>query len=144
MRRILTSRTYQHSIRSNKFNEDDQINFSHALARRLPAEVLFDAIHQATGSTARLPGQRLGTRAAELTDPAVKPKDGFLDLFGRPPRESSCECERASDMSLGQSLNLVNGPTVAEAIRDPQNTIADLVSVEKDSKKVVEELFVSF
>lgn len=141
---ILKSRVYQHSIATNQFNEDDAINFSHALARRLPAEVLYDAIHQATGSIRRLPGQRIGTRAAELSDPSVKPKDGFLDLFGRPPRESACECERISGMSLGQSLNLVNGPTVAGAIRDPQNLLADLVAVEKDSKTVVEELFLSF
>ncbi len=144
MRLILTSRVYQHSIVTNRWNEDDQINFAHALARRLPAEVLFDAIHQATGSTTKLPGARLGTRVAALADSNVSLDDGFLDLFGKPPRESSCECERTSGMSLGQSLNLVNGPTVGEAIRDPRNSIADFLAVEKNAKKVVEELFISF
>lgn len=144
MRLILKSKVYQHSIATNKWNEDDDINFSHALARRLPAETLYDAIHQATGSVTRLPGMRTGSRAAELLDSTVKVPDGFLDLFGKPARESACECERGSGMSLGHSLSLVNGPTVSEAIRDPQNAIADLVEAESNAGKVVEELFLSF
>ena len=52
---ICKARTYQHSVTANKWNEDDQINYSRALARRLPAEVLYDTIHRSTGST-RLAG----------------------------------------------------------------------------------------
>ncbi|MDP6990556.1 MAG: DUF1549 and DUF1553 domain-containing protein [Planctomycetota bacterium] len=144
MRTILRSRVYQHSIETNPFNEDDELNYSHARARRLPAEVLFDAVHRAVGHRPSLPGVRPGTRAGELVDPAVKAADGFLDLFGRPPRESACECERSSGMSLGQALNLVNGPTVGDAITDPRNAIAELVAHEADGRAVVEELFLSF
>ncbi|HVR75559.1 MAG TPA: DUF1553 domain-containing protein, partial [Planctomycetota bacterium] len=129
---------------THPWNEDDSINVSHAIARRLPAETLFDAIHQATGSLTRIPGMRIGATAAELPDPSVTTGDGFLDLFGRPPRESACECERVSGMSLGQALSLVNGPTVAESIKDPQNSISNLASIEGNPKKLVEELFVSF
>jgi hypothetical protein len=143
LRLILKSRVYQHSIQTHRWNEDDSVNFSHAVARRLPAETLYDAIHVATGAAIRLPGVRSGTRAAELADPAIKPNDGFLDLFGRPPRESACECERSSGVSLGQALNLVNGPTVSEALRDPQNRITNLIQVEKNPRKLVDELFVS-
>src|SRR2546423_5726618 len=50
VRIICKSRTYQHSIKTNQWNADDKINYGHALARRLPAEVLFDAIHRTTGS----------------------------------------------------------------------------------------------
>ena len=144
MKLILKSRVYQHSIRTNEWNVDDALNFSHGIARRLPAETLYDAIHTATGSRTKLPGMRPGARAAELLDSSVKLKDGFLDLFGKPPRESACECERTSGMSLGQSLSLVNGPTVADAIRDPENDIASLIETEADDGRVVEELFLSF
>ena len=144
MHLIVTSRTYQHSVKSSKWNEDDNVNFSHSLARRLPAETLFDAIHRASGSLARLPGQRPGSRAVELPGPEVKLGDNFLDLFGRPPRESACECERGSGMSLGQALNLVNGPTFAGAISDPTNTLSALASTEKDDRKLIEEMFLSF
>jgi hypothetical protein len=144
MRLIAKSRVYQHSIETNRWNEDDSINFSHALARRLPAETLYDALHRATGSRSRLPSARPGTRAAELLDSSVKLADDFLDLFGKPPRESACECERTSGMSLGHALNLVNGPTVAEAIRDPQNRIGEIVAFERDNGKVADELFLAF
>ena len=137
-------RQYQHSVKASKWNEDDNVNFSHSLARRLPAETLFDAIHRASGSLARLPGQRPGSRAVELPGPEVKLGDNFLDLFGRPPRESACECERGSGMSLGQALNLVNGPTFAGAISDPTNTLSALASTEKDDRKLIEEMFLSF
>ncbi len=143
IRLICGSAIYQQSIRTTKWNEDDQINFSHALARRLSAETLYDAVHRVTGSVLRIPGVRVGTRSAELPDPAFKPADGFLELFGRPPRESVCECERSSGMSLGQALNLVNGPTIAEAVKDPQNDISNLVSVEKNPGRILEELFLS-
>jgi hypothetical protein len=143
MRTICKSRTYQQSIKTNKWNADDEINYSHAVARRLPAEVLYDAIHRATGSVAKLPGLPPGSRAAQLLDSNVEIPSGFLDLFGKPPRESACECERSSGMMLGPVLNLINGPIVGEAVRDPQNRIAKLVSEEKDDRKVVEQLFLA-
>lgn len=143
MRVICRSRVYQASLETNQWNEDDAINYSHALARRLPAETLFDAVHRATGSVTKLPGVPVGFRAAQLPDPAVKVDGDFLELLGRPTRESACECERSSGMMLGPILNLVNGPVIAEAIGDPNNRITKLVAAEGDDKKVVEELFFS-
>ena len=143
MKTICKSRTYQHALTTNAFNKDDEVNYSHALARRLSAEVLFDAIYRATGSQARLPGVPAGTRAAQLLDSNVKVPGGFLDLLGRPPRESACECERSSGMMLGPVLAMVNGPVIGDAIRDPANRINKLVASEKDDAKVIEGLFMS-
>src|SRR5204863_10029928 len=47
MKLIAKSRTYQLSVATNKWNADDKSNYSHATARRLPAEVLFDALQKA-------------------------------------------------------------------------------------------------
>ncbi|MGA7414934.1 MAG: DUF1549 and DUF1553 domain-containing protein, partial [Bryobacteraceae bacterium] len=138
---ISKSRVYQLSIGTNKWNEDDTVNYSHALARRLSAEALYDAVFQVTGATRQLSGMPAGTRAAEERDPSVNSPDGFLDLFGRPARQSSCECERSSGVMLGQALNLINGPTVASAINEPNNGISQLVTSEKDDAKLVEEIF---
>ncbi len=55
-RLICKSRTYQLSVASNKWNEDDKINGSHAAAWRLPAEVLLDAVYRVTGSQSKFPG----------------------------------------------------------------------------------------
>ena len=141
MRVIVKSRTYQLSIETHKWNEDDTINFSHAKARRLPAEVLYDSIHSVTGASSRFPGVPKGTRASSLPDVGVKLPDSFLANFGRPVRESSCECERNSDMQLGPIMALLSGPTVGDAIADPNNAITKLAKESKDDRELIAELF---
>ncbi len=128
MRLICESRTYGLSVATNKWNEDDTINFSHATARRLPAEVLYDAVYRVTGAVSEIPGVPPGTRAAALPDSGVELPSGFLSTFGRPARESSCECERSDDMQLGPVMALVSGPTLADAIADPGSELTKLVA----------------
>src|SRR5262249_24748389 len=141
MRLICQSRTYQLSVGANRWNEDDQINYSHALARRLPAEGLLDSVYRVTGALSKFPGVPPGTRAAELPDSGVELPSGFLTTLGRPPRESACECERTGGLQLGPVMALVSGPTIAEAIADPNNEIARLARQEQDDRKWVQELF---
>jgi len=142
LRTICKSRTYQLSVVTNKWNEDDTINYSHAIPRRLPAEALYDAIYLATGATEKLPGVPAGFRAAQLQDAGASIP--FLDDFGKPVRESACECERSSGMVLGPILKLINGPTVADALADPTSELNKLVAAQKDDKKLLDELFVRF
>jgi len=139
---ILKSRTYQHAVNTNEWNEDDQINYSHAIARRLPAEVLFDSIHVACGSIPTIAGVPRGFRAAELPDVGIPVP--FLDDFGRPVRESACECERSSSMVLGPIMKLVNGPTVANAIGDNTNALVKIEGEIKDDELLIEEVFLRF
>ena len=143
MQLICKSRTYQLSVETNKWNADDQINFSHARARRLPAEVLYDAIYRATGATSSFAGAAPGSRAATLPDVGVELPDGFLGNLGRPARESACECERSSNLQLGPVMALVSGPTVGNAISDPENAVAKLVAAVTDNSEVVKQLFVA-
>ena len=141
LRLICKSRTYQLSIETNKWNSDDTTNFSHGKARRLPAEVLYDAIHTSLGAQPNFPGVPAGTRAAQLPDVGIKLPDGFLDNAGRPVRESACECERSSGLQLGPIMALVSGPTVGNAISDPKNILPKLIESSDDDKKVINEIF---
>ena len=141
MRLICKSRTYQLSLKSNQWNADDKTNYSHALARRLPAEVLFDAVFKVTGAMPDIPGVPAGTRASQLSDSALDVPSGFLATMGRPARESACECERSNDIGLGSVMSLLSGPTIAGAIGNPKNSIASLVAAESDNRKLVNELF---
>jgi hypothetical protein len=141
IRTICNSATYQRSLEAGQWNEDDTINFSHALPRRLSAEQLYDAIIQATGAPRALPGVPAGFRASELPDSDVEV--AFLDMFGRAPRESPCECERTSDVSLGQTLNMVNGPTIGDAIAHPQGVIAKAVAAGMPNDKLIETIYLS-
>jgi hypothetical protein len=141
MKLMTRSRTYQLSVETNKWNADDKINYSHAVAKRLQAEVLFDALHKVTGAVSKVQGLPAGVRAAEFPDSGVELPGGFLATLGRPPRESACECERTTGLQLGPVMALVNGQTIADAIADPNNQIAKLIAHEKDDGKVVQELF---
>jgi len=138
LRLICQSRTYQLSVATNKWNEDDKINYSHATARRLPAEVLYDAVLKVTGAPT---GLASGTRANQLPDSALDLPSGFLANLGRPARESSCECERSSDLRLGSVMALLSGPAVADAIGNSKNALAQLIATQPDDTKLVDELF---
>ena len=142
MRTIVGSRAYQASIVTNEWNATDRDNFSHAVPRRLAAEELMDAVSSATGARAHFPDVPEDTAASQLVDPHIG-KEGFLDVFGRPPRESSCECERRSDFSLPQALNLVNGKTISDAVADPKGRVAALVLSGKGDEAIVDELYLA-
>ncbi len=142
LRLICNSRTYQMEVASNKWNEDDKVNYSHATARRLPAEVLYDAVHSVTGAVSQIPGVAPGTRAAALPDVAVQLADGFLNNLGRPVRESACECERSQDLQLGPVMALVSGPTVGKAISDPMCALPSLAKqTELSEEQMVREIY---
>ncbi|MBI3417325.1 MAG: DUF1553 domain-containing protein, partial [Verrucomicrobia bacterium] len=142
MRTICQSRTYQLSITKNKWNDDDKVNFSHANPRRLSAEQIYDAVAVATGSKPKFKDMPKGMRASEVPDGSVAGND-FLALFGRPQRQSACECERTSNISLSHAMNLINGDTVGDAVNAPDNGIKRLMDSEKEDKKVVESLYYS-
>jgi hypothetical protein len=142
IRTIVNSRTYQLSYRPNATNESDESNFSHALPRRLSAEQLFDGIHLAAGVKPKFQLVPKDSLAQDVPDPTVG-KGGFLDVFGRPERQTSCECERRSDVSLVQALNMLNGATIAEAIADPNGRIARLILAGTADRKLVEELYLA-
>jgi hypothetical protein len=142
MRTIANSRTYQASITTNEWNEHDFDNFSHAIPRRLSAEQLLDALALATGVRPAMPEVPPDTRAAQIVDPHIG-KEGFLDLFGRPARESACECERRADLSLPQALNLVNGRTISDAVADSRGRVAKAVLAGRSDREIIEELYLA-
>ncbi len=142
MRVIVTSRTYQASFQPNDWNALDGDNFSHAMPRRLSAEPLMDAVAHAAGVRPNFPEVPEDTSASQLPDPHVG-ADGFLDLFGRPSRESACECERRSDFSLPQALNLVNGTTISDAVADAKGRVAKNVLAGMTDSEMVQDLYLA-
>jgi hypothetical protein len=142
MRVIAKSRTYQASFQTNEWNRLDGDNFSHAIPRRLSAEPLMDAVEQAAGVRPNFPEVPEDTTASQLPDPHVG-ADGFLDLFGRPARESACECERRADLSLPQALNLINGATISDAVADSKGRIAKNVLAGMSDAAMVEDLYLA-
>jgi hypothetical protein len=122
-REIANSRAYQLSCQTNETNRHDGRNFSHALQRRLPAEVAYDAIAQATSrddQVASLQGD-LGARSIGLRSVAGKGRgrnDQYvMTVFGKPPRETNCDCERSAEPSLLQTVFLRNDDEMLQLIR---------------------------
>jgi hypothetical protein len=140
MRTIVNSRTYQAGIETNEWNQTDQVNFSHSVPRRLNAEQLMDALTQATGVRPEFPEVPPDITAEEFPDPHVG-KDGFLDLFGRPQRESACECERKTDLSLPQALNLINGKTISDAVADPSGRLAKAMIAGLSDRALIQDMY---
>jgi hypothetical protein len=138
MRLILNSRVYQLSSVPNETNRDDTQNFSHYFVKRLPAEVLLDAISDVTGSPEQFPGKPPGTRAIALWDNRLP--SYFLEIFGRPERNSPCECGRSSEPTMAQALHLMNAPEVTEKITSPGGRINRLIEGQATDYVIVEEL----
>ncbi|MFI5379640.1 MAG: DUF1549 and DUF1553 domain-containing protein [Tepidisphaerales bacterium] len=140
MRTIALSRAYQRSVATNRWNQDDRVNFSHNRPRRLTAEQLSDAVAVATGFRAQFSGMPADSRAVDLPDGTGEASD-MLGLFGKPKRETACECERSNNFTLSHAISMVNGSLIGDAVSNPNNRIARIVAAEKDDRKVVVELY---
>lgn len=109
-RTLLTSRAYQLTAETNSTNHDDRQNFSHAMPKALPAEVLLDGLCQTTGMPEKFEGWPLGVRSIQVWDNRMP--SYFFRIFGRPVRATVCECERSNEPSISQALHLINSPEI--------------------------------
>jgi hypothetical protein len=141
VRVIMNSRTYQLSAQGNEFNKDDSKYFSHAVTKLLTAEQLLDAICTVSEVPEKFAGLPMGTRAVQLPDGDVN--HPFLKTFGQPARELACECERESDSNLAQALQLINGPTVNEKLRNANNRIGRLLAAKTSELEILNDLYLS-
>jgi hypothetical protein len=140
LRLILNSRTYQRSVTRNPSNLDDTKHFASAQIRLIAAEPLFDAIGVVTEVTEAFGGVPRGTMATQMPTP---PRMEFLEAFGQPKRETACQCERGSEPSLAQALQLLNGPAVQKRLSDDQNRLHRLVKEGKTDREIVEECYLA-
>lgn len=131
-REIITSQAYQRSMRTNETNRLDERHFSRALPRRMPAEVLFDAIAQATG-----PAVELARAASDVEDRAIGPNGGALvgrrgandyasKVFGRSPRDTNCDCSASLEPNLLQAVYLQNDKEVHDAVERKNGWLGEI------------------
>lgn len=132
MRTILQSQAYQRSSAPNATNRNDDRFYSHYLPRRLTAESLLDALCQATGTPERFKGVPVGSRAISLPDTRVD--STFLDIFGRPARQVTCECERNMEPNMAQALHLINANLLNSKITAKGGTLEHLLKSAENAK----------
>jgi hypothetical protein len=146
---IMNSRAYQLSNEPTPVNADDEINYSHALPRRLSAEQLFDSQHEVLGVAARFSGYPDGMRACQLpggtpvrrAELKASSPEMFLSVFGKPSRLLTCECERSGGTTMSQAFQLISGPAINELLSAPENRIGKLLASGKSKQDILVELY---
>ena len=124
LRLIVNSRTYQRSSIARTPGGEAEALFAFYPVRRLEAEVLVDALCAISGT-----GESYSSPIPEpftylpATQSAVGLGDGsiispFLELFGRPSRDTGFESERNNVTSTGQRLHMLNSTHVQTKIRN--------------------------
>jgi len=113
-REITRSDTYQRTWVPNDTNVHDERNFSHAIPRRMPAEVVMDALVAATSSDDALTELQTSITGRNIARVSAgsryneNPQNYALSVFGRSIRESNCDCDRSQEPSLLQTVFLQN------------------------------------
>jgi hypothetical protein len=137
----MESRLYQLSSTPNESNLADTRNFSRAYRRRLPAEVLLDAVDDATGVPERFAAMPVGARALQTW--SYKIESHFMDAFSRPNPSSDCPCERDAHMSVVQSLHLMNSKALQAKFGNPSGRARRLAESDAPASEIVTELYLA-
>lgn len=141
MRTILNSELYQLSSAPNDTNLADTKNFSRSARRRLPAEVMLDAVCDVTGVPDEFEGCPPGTRAIQTW--SFKIASHFLDAFGRPNASTDAPCERNLRTSVVQSLHLMNSQALQAKLANAQGRAHLLAASDKKPEEIVTELYLA-
>jgi hypothetical protein len=158
-RTILTSRTYQVSSVPNETNRFDKVNFARSYVRPMLAEVVVDVVNDALGTTeaynfaAAVKGEKGdqakgldGKRMIEIGSSRMNnPNLAYaLRIFGRPPRTTACDCERAMEPALPQTLFRMTDPDLLKKMTNANNRVSKLLKDKnRTDEAVLDELFLA-
>jgi hypothetical protein len=143
-RLILSSATYQLSSTPDATNAQDQASYSHAIPRRMMAEVVVDVLSAALGAPVEYgPDVPQGVRAIEIAPNRVEdPRLArVFRIFGRPERTTSCDCQRVQAPSIPQTLFLMTDKALLERIG--RGRLKALLQSGRSDHVVIEELFLA-
>ena len=143
IRAICNSRIYQLDSEPNGDNLRDRKCYSRFYPKRLSAEQMLDCVDQFLGTTTSFESMPLKTRATALPDTSFR--SYFLTVFGRPEGSTACECERANESTLAQSLHFTNSKELiaklGDAIALPQSISLQTVADESKIQEVYQRAF---
>ncbi len=147
-RLILNSRTYQLSSIPQGHPSLGEAHFAHYPLRRLEAEVLIDALNQITGTTEKyssaipepftfIPEDQ---RSIALADGSMT--SSFLELFGRPARDTGLESERNNRPAAAQRLHLLNSSHIQRKIEQSRK-LQFLVQARNTNRELTTALYLT-
>jgi hypothetical protein len=141
IRRIMMSYVYSLSSLPNDRNLADTRNYSRHYRQRLRAEVLLDAVSDATGVDEDWKGMPDNSRAMEIWTHRVESL--FLDAFGRPDGNQDPPYERVNDSTIVQALHLMNSPGLHRKVVSDDGLAARLAASDRTAVAIVEELYLT-
>ena len=129
-RQIATSRTYQLGWRTNETNRLDERNFARAVPRRIPAEVIYDALQAATAADADAARLRDAITERSIGDVTGQARGSqyALGVFGRSVRDSNCDCDRSMEPSLLQTVYMQNDQELLTTIGRKNGWVQEVVA----------------
>ncbi len=116
-RQIVSSDAYQRSRTPNATNSADRRNFSRAIPRRLPAEIVYDGIKQAVAASDEMDSVRTDLTRRAIGHLSMRLAGTYaMHVFGKPERAVNCDCERVNQPTLLQSIFMQNDPLVEQRL----------------------------
>jgi len=121
-RLILNSKTYQLAAIPQGRDPAAAANFAYYPLRRLDAEVLIDALDQITGANEKYssaipePYTFIPDNLRSIALPDGSITSSFLEMFGKPPRDTGLESERNNRITAAQKLTLLNSSLMQKKI----------------------------
>ena len=121
-RLILNSQTYQLSSIPRSPKPAAAANFAFYPVRQLDAEVLSDALCEITGTTEKYsssipePFTFIPEKERSIALPDGSITSSFLEMFGRPSRDTGLESERNNRPTADQRLHLLNSSHIQRKI----------------------------
>ena len=112
----------------------------------MPAEVLIDAVADATGvpnDFGRVPRHRAVGQAMTAVRYGGGRPGYAMKIFGRPDREKTCDCERSNEPSVAQALYLINDQDVLAKLDDPSGRLPKLLKTIGDDRELITELYLA-
>lgn len=150
-RKILLSRTYQLSSKTNETNKLDKINYARSYIRPMMAEQMVDVINSALGVNENWgpdgkadvkPGSKaVEVGASQLTQ--AQAATYAFRIFGRPPRTAACDCERAMEPALPQTLYFMTDQNLMNKLKAPDGRLAALLKTKMSNDELLDELFLA-
>jgi hypothetical protein len=125
-RLILTSQVYQLSSLPRSIRPEAAANFAFYPVRQLDAEVLADALCEITGTTEKYsssipePFTFIPETERSIALPDGSISSAFLEMFGRPPRDTGLESERNNRPTAEQRLHLLNSSHIRAKIEQSE------------------------
>jgi len=133
--------------KTNATNKLDKINYAHSYVRPMMAEVMVDVINSALNVTEKYGAEiRPGSKAIEVGASVLIQSPNItyaFRIFGRPPRTAACDCERAMEPALPQTLYFMTDTALLAKLKAPEGRLAALLKTNKSDDEILDELFLS-